>query len=381
MQQVSAIVYPIPFWAGLFLIAAALTLPGCEKQQATTYSAPKDSTPAAAVSSPAPAIPTTAPPTAPIRWTTPSGWQEQPASGMRVGSFVITKNGQRADVSIIPLGGVSGSELDNVNRWRGQIGLAAIDAAKLADSGEKVSIGNVAAALYDIAGTDPKTQQPTRILGSILPSEGTAWFFKMTGPEALVAQEKPAFNEFLKSVRFESGDAPHTTAAHSALTSANMKEMAGIVEPTASSAEKPAWDLPAGWKEQQPPSSMRVASFQVTGDNGAKADVSVIKLSGLAGGILANVNRWRSQVGLPPVDEAGLEKLITTREVNGSKVIVADMVGHSMESGDQTRLLAAIVPRGGNTWFYKMVGNDALVSQQKSAFIKFVETARYPNAS
>ncbi len=47
---------------------------------------------------------------------------------------------------------------------------------------------------------------------------------------------------------------------------------------------------------------MRVASFEVS-ENGKTADVSVIPLGGMAGGDLANVNRWRGQVGLPPLAE------------------------------------------------------------------------------
>ena len=126
---------------------------------------------------------------------------------------------------------------------------------------------------------------------------------------------------------------------------------------------------------------MRVATFAVKDENGAKADVSVVKLGGMAGGLLANVNRWRSQMGLEPVDQAGLDKLISSRDVKGTKVIVVDMAGRSVESGNPSRLVAAIVPRSGVTWFYKMLGNDQLVSQQKAAFIQFVESARYPNVS
>ena len=34
-----------------------------------------------------------------------------------------------------------------------------------------------------------------------------AWFFKMTGDDALVAEQKPAFIEFLKSVSFPAAGA------------------------------------------------------------------------------------------------------------------------------------------------------------------------------
>src|SRR4029078_826042 len=83
---------------------------------------------------------------------------------------------------------------------------------------------------------------------------------------------------------------------------------------------KPTWEVPNGWQEQAP-SSMRVATFHVTGDGAAKADMAVTKLAGTAGGNLGNVNRWRSQLGLEPVDEAGLDRLVTTHEVNGTKIL------------------------------------------------------------
>jgi hypothetical protein len=35
------------------------------------------------------------------------------------------------------------------------------------------------------------------------------------------------------------------------------------------------------------------------------------------------------------------------------------------------------VPRGGATWFYKLMGAAQLVEQQKPTFLKFVKTATY----
>jgi hypothetical protein len=373
---------PVLLRAPLVLGLASLLMVGCRKEQISTFSAPKESTsaPAAKVSAPPPGASPT------IQWTTPAGWEEQPASGMRVGSFAVNKDGKHADVSIIPLAGMSGGELANVNRWRGQVGLAPIEAGKLEETAEKASIGSTPAALYDVVGTDPQTKQPTRIVASILSKDGTTWFFKMIGIGAddLVEKEKPAFKEFLKSIDFQSAptaaQANNQPPSESAPLLSAAANTPGAGAPAAASEGKPAWDLPTGWKEQAA-TSMRIATFAVTGENGAKADVSVVKLAGMAGGLLANVNRWRSQMGLEPVDQAGLDNLISSRDVKGTKVTVVDMAGRSVESGNAARLVAAIVPRSGVTWFYKILGNDQLVSQQKAAFIQFVESARYPNVS
>lgn len=296
---------------------------------------------------------------------------------MRVGSFAVNKEGQKVDISIIPLAVISGSEVENVNRWRGQVGLAPIDSAALAGAAEKVSAGNMTTSVYDMVGTDPQSKQPTRIVAAIIPVEGTTWFFKMVGPEKMVAEQKEAFKQLLASVQFgatPAGAPPTEVASAPRPVSTNVKEMPGSAK-----TDKPTWVVPTGWQEQAA-TSMRLASFMVSGEGSAKADVSVIKLSGMAGGILANVNRWRSQIGLQPVDEAALQKLVTSRDIGGVQVTFVDMVGRSVESGDPARLLAAIVPRAEGTWFYKMLGNDALVAQQRQAFDQFVETARYPHA-
>ena len=57
------------------------------------------------------------------------------------------------------------------------------------------------------------------------------------------------------------------------------------------------WELPAGWQEL-PPSSMRAANFRVDADGTTECYLTL--LPGDAGGLAANVNRWRGQMSLPP---------------------------------------------------------------------------------
>ena len=143
-------------------------------------------------------------------------------------------------------------------------------------------------------------------------------------------------------------------------------------------AGKPAWTAPADWQEA-PAAQFLLAEYSIAGVNGAKAEVNVAQLSGNGGGVLANVNRWRGQIGLDPVDEISLAKLTTTLDVTGGRATLVDMTGNDM-SGQSTRLVAAIVPMGDQTWFYKLMGDETVVASQKDAFTKFVQTARYANA-
>ena len=125
---------------------------------------------------------------------------------MRAASFhVVGKDGRQADVSVIPLPGLAGSDLDNVNRWRGQVGLPGISEGELAKLAQAVEIAGQAASLYEQAGTNALSGNASRVLAAITRRDGVAWFFKMTGDEALVAQQKAAFVGFLKSVGFPAG--------------------------------------------------------------------------------------------------------------------------------------------------------------------------------
>src|SRR5256885_16234378 len=54
------------------------------------------------------------------------------------------------------------------------------------------------------------------------------------------------------------------------------------------------WTLPKGWTQKEA-GGMRFATLKPPA---AQVDVSVIVLPGPAGGELANVNRWRAQLGL-----------------------------------------------------------------------------------
>jgi hypothetical protein len=65
------------------------------------------------------------------------------------------------------------------------------------------------------------------------------------------------------------------------------------------------WVLPAGWQEGKA-SSMRLASYNVPLSNGEIGDFSLVQLGGAAGGVMANINRWRGQIGLGSVEAEGL---------------------------------------------------------------------------
>ena len=144
----------------------------------------------------------------------------------------------------------------------------------------------------------------------------------------------------------------------------------------ASSEGKPEWQVPAGWKEIDG-GQFLVAKFIVSGSDNSQAAVNVSMSAGDGGGMLGNVNRWRGQLGLGQQSQAEVDKLVTSVNIEGGKAMLVDMSGTDMKSGAKTRLVGAIVPKGQQTWFYKLMGPAALVEQQKDTFTKFVQTAKY----
>jgi hypothetical protein len=381
-------------WTPLLLLA----LCGCGREDVQVYRVGKEE-PRAASAQPAGQANEDAPPQ--LEFKAPIGWEEVAPGQMRVASFRINgKEGKQADVSVVPLPGLAGSDLDNVNRWRGQVGLAPVTEQELAKLAEPLEIAGEKAQLYDQAGQVPGSGDKARILAALTRKDGVAWFFKMTGDDELVAQQKPSFIEFLKSVRFGSpaaanpmglppshppingtGAAPagmdqfqlppsHPPIGGAAMTAAGSNTAASVVEPAKG---RPQWQAPSGWQEA-PAGQFLVAKF-IIGD--ARNAVNVSMSEGNGGGLSANVNRWRGQLGLASLADAELAAQCKPLEVTGGTATLVDMTGTDARSGGKARLVAAIVTQGNQTWFYKLLGSEEVVSAQKDAFTRFVQSARY----
>ncbi|HVU34906.1 MAG TPA: hypothetical protein VHE61_15845 [Opitutaceae bacterium] len=142
---------------------------------------------------------------------------------------------------------------------------------------------------------------------------------------------------------------------------------------TASGADL-AWTAPAAWQSKQG-SMMRKATYVIAGENGAApAELAVTAFPGDVGGEVANVNRWRGQVGLPEVPDAAASASIQRLEAHGLKIGVVDVV--AAPGANASRLVGAMVPFQGATWFFKLTGPDATVAKAKPAFLEFLQTVK-----
>jgi hypothetical protein len=362
--------------AGVLLISA---LAGCNRDEATVYHVPKETAPPSQPE-PAAAPEMGLPPPAPVylpqlKYQVPEGWREKAPSEMRVASFaVLGPNGQSADVSVIPLP-VVGRDLELINMWRSRVQLPATTDPDAVKQAEPVAIGAEQGRLFDFASEQPmlgKSRQ--RILVAMLTRDTMSWFFKMTGEDQYVTSQKKHFLQFLKSVSFAE-NAPDQGRGTSTTTISVSPTTPDALNENANSS----WSIPPGW-QSLPPSQFLLAEFSIPGANGAKAEVNVAELSGEGGGLLANVNRWRGQLGLDAVGENELPQLAQSLDVPGGKATLVDFTGVNPGTRAQARLVGVIVSQNGQTWFYKLMGAGQIVAQQKNAFIKFIQSANYANA-
>lgn len=133
------------------------------------------------------------------------------------------------------------------------------------------------------------------------------------------------------------------------------------------------WIAPAHWTAK-PGSAMRKGSYTIkaAGVEG-EADLSITAFPGDVGGELANVNRWRGQVQLPPIGQAELAAATQHIDRHGLHVTVVDLTG---SGANAQNMLGAIVPLNGSTWFFKLLGPAAIVAKEKAAFTSFLETIK-----
>ena len=299
----------------------------------------------------------------------------------------------------------------------------------------------------------PQIEQ--RLLAAIIPHGDRTWFFKLVGPVASVNEQSETFDQFIRSVRFEAGkeidwtvpegwkqqpgsamrfatfqietkrqpiELSVSNAGGSILANVNRwrgqlglepvgeSELgtishelkldnftATIVDMTVAGEEMPPghppvsarmsqpptqqpslnYTIPDGWKEVPAQSKFRVASFEVSGA-GKRADVSISPLSGNAGGLLANVNRWRhDQLGLPEINEGQLRESLRQIDVAGSPAHYVELIGPESAGENRQSILGVMLERGAQTWFFKMTGAADLVAQQKSAFEEFVRSIKF----
>ena len=143
-----------------------------------------------------------------------------------------------------------------------------------------------------------------------------------------------------------------------------------------SQESNPKWDVPADW-QTGPVSSVRRGSWTVKNADGQSVDIAVTAFPGDVGGLLANINRWRGQIGMLPVAPDEVASITSNLDINGQQATVVDFSNASPNMTNPQRVIVVILTHGGNTWFFKMVGSPPLVEAQKDALSQFVKSVKF----
>lgn len=156
--------------------------------------------PPAAPAATSAAPPTAATPTEPpapreggLKYDLPEGWTEAPADPMRKVSL-RTPGGAALSGFSFPLVGVMGDPLQNVNRWRGEIGLEPITADDLKTQSEEIKLLGGDGSYFELVGDKESTH------AVMLVRDNQVWFFKLRGPSEEVTKQRDAFKKWLASL-------------------------------------------------------------------------------------------------------------------------------------------------------------------------------------
>jgi hypothetical protein len=144
------------------------------------------------------------------------------------------------------------------------------------------------------------------------------------------------------------------------------------MQAAADEAGEVSYIVPEGW-EDLPASGIRKANLKVSDENGT-AELTVLVFPGDVGGRLANINRWRGQVGLddaPPEDLPEFTGAYTISQHPGLYV--------RLEGGAQS-ILGGLLPFHGSTWFFKFLGSSGTVLGNEAKMKAFLDTVQLKDA-
>jgi hypothetical protein len=143
-----------------------------------------------------------------------------------------------------------------------------------------------------------------------------------------------------------------------------------LQKPKDAASKEIAYQVPKGWKEL-PPGPLMQASFEITqGDSAAKLTIVALPTNQ---DLAANINRWRAQLELPMQTEEDVLKTVKDQTVDKQQGKLIEL--HNSDT--KQRILAAIITSGGKDWFFKIMGDAAVIENEQKAFEEFLKTIKF----
>lgn len=141
-----------------------------------------------------------------------------------------------------------------------------------------------------------------------------------------------------------------------------------------SSNPQHTWMAPEHWVSDDTPRSMRLATYLIPTEAGDQ-EVAVTRFPGQVGGTLANINRWRGQMGLQPIAEPELADHIDRFTL---KILDDSFDGYQtrIESEQGVMIAVGIFQESINqTWFVRStLPNPEIADQLQDQIIEFARS-------
>ena len=299
-----------------------------------------------------------------VVWDVPPAWKTvQSNQPMRIATY----DASGAEVTVTAFPGPAGGTLANVNRWRGQIGIGEIGEAELASLLTTTRVNRTEVSTLAMTGGQGQV-----MLGAIItPGDGKTWFVKSTTDATAAAALRPTFDAFAKTFRVEGAGAQASAPPASVPAQATPLQQAPTQQAPAQQGMNPIegrlahYAAPTNWASEAQTGGIVAAAFTATNAAGG-ARITATSLANDGGGDLANINRWRGQLGL--ADIPALSQVQFADLVPGVKVVdLANPAGTD-------RMIAAFVTVDRSTWFFKLRGSVAGVEAEREHFAAFVRT-------
>ena len=254
------------------------------------------------------------------QWRLPEGWEETPGTGMRAATIEIPTGSDTIEMSVMQLPW-DGALLANVNRWRGQLNQPQLAPAELDDVTKPLTAGNYEGTLVDLRGNYSSSS--------------------LAGP---------AVNRAAR---------PVPRAAQT------------------DRRELPRFTLPEGWQPVAPTAMVQFAFRVARDDDATLMKVTTFPATAGMADPLGNVNRWRGELQLEPVESDALEQLASPVEIDGHQGTIYFL--RSTDDPPQATLVA-MVQRTDEMWFFKIKGDADIVASQQEHFREFLQSVRFTPA-
>ena len=127
------------------------------------------------------------------------------------------------------------------------------------------------------------------------------------------------------------------------------------------------WDVPSDWIENEP-KQFQIANYSIPISNTDNVLIAISKFGGNAGGIMANVNRWRKQIDLPEIPLSDISKQAKQGTSSIGEYSVYKIINSSKSD---IAFLCMILPIADGTIFAKMTSDTNGIELLENKFMSF----------